>query len=65
MALAGSEGQNMRTLADWLNKLDAMTDYEWRRQRPVSFWQRQFEAGAPVSGWAAVYHYEMEFLVES
>ena len=46
------------TFADWLNKLDAYTDYEWRRKRSLAFWERQFKVGAPVTGWAVVYHSE-------
>lgn len=30
---------------DWLNKLDAITDYEMRRTIPLKYWRELFDAG--------------------
>ena len=33
------------TFADWLNHLDAITDYELRRTIPLPYWRELFDAG--------------------
>ncbi len=31
--------------ADWLNKVDAYSDYEWRRNYPLHSWRYMFDLG--------------------